>query len=294
MKESLTADRIANAIIQRRKKYENFLLVEGTHDRLFFLKFKSDSTQVEISFGWEKLIEIINKLKERGFNKVIGVIDKDLREMIPEEFQIPENIHTTDYHDINISCLEESFSVVFESINSDDKTESFKSAGNVECIKSYTYSLVRPLSYLRILNKRNKLNLTFKSNDSKKNRFDYAKFIDKDKYEFVSLEKLIETVTNFSRNKTDSKILPNNEILELLKQLIDEENFDDRLLNNGHDFGEIICIGLRRVLGSKDIESDTFLRECILAYDSSRFIETKLFATIKTNEITQETTYLNL
>ena len=131
MRNDMTVDRIANSIIQRRKKHENFILVEGSHDRLFLLKFKNDTTQIELTFGWEKLIDIMSVLKQRGFEKAIGIIDKDLREFIPENHTYDENIIITDEHDINILCIEKSFDVIFQSYCSEDKVERFKSEKNI-------------------------------------------------------------------------------------------------------------------------------------------------------------------
>lgn len=289
---NITADRIANSIIQRKKQYENFILVEGTHDRLFLLKFKNADTQVEITFGWEKLIDVLTILKARGYNKTIGIIDQDLREIIPEESISNDDIIITDHHDINIVCLEESFNTIFQSYCSEEKVKTFKAEKNVPCIKEYTYNLVKPLSFLKILNKRESLNLTFKSNDAKKNKLDYSKFIDKNKYELISLDKLVETITNFSRNKTQQKIIADNIILEKLNIILNNENYENAKLSSGHDFGEIVCVGLKKTLGTKEIDSEIFLKENILSYDSTAFVNTLIYKKIKTREAVQGTQYL--
>lgn len=292
MKDAITVDRIANSIIQRRKKYDNFILVEGSQDRLFFLKFKNDKSQIEITFGWEKLIQITSKLKERGFDKVIGIIDRDLREIIPENLSFDDNIILTDEHDINILCLEKSFNTIFQSYQSEDKVEKFKIEKKVTCLKDYTHEIIKPLSFLKVINKRDNLNLSFKGNDKNKKKIDYSKFINKEKYEFISLNKLVETVTNYSRNRTNEKIVSNEIILNKLNYIIDNENFEYSQLNCGHDFGEVICLGLKKVLGTKDIDSEQFLKENLLNYETSDFITTNIFKSINKIESTQETVYL--
>ena len=133
----ITVDRIANSIMQRRKKYENFILVEGSHDYLLILKFKNEGTQVEITFGWEKLVEIIANLKSKGFEKAIGIIDRDLRDLVPENTEFVDEIILTDEHDINIMSLEKSFEIVFKSYCSPEKVENFKQEKKNNCIKSY-------------------------------------------------------------------------------------------------------------------------------------------------------------
>lgn len=294
MIEHITADRIANSIILRKEKYENFILVEGSHDRLFLLKFKSENSQIEITFGWEKLLEVVKKLKERGYENILGIIDLDFREFVENDSIEDDNVIITYEHDINIMCIEKSFSLIFDSYCSEEKIDGFKKEHNINCIKKYTYDLLKPLSYLKVLNKRENLHLTFKSNDRKKNNFDYTKFIDKNKFILISVDKLIETVTNFSRGKTSNKIISNEKIFEKLEKILKNESFDEIKLSSGHDFGEVICLGLKKVLGSKEIDSETFLKECILSYDSSDFKKSKLYSDIKKMQTTKRTKFINL
>ncbi|MDV3996913.1 hypothetical protein CMT66_16100 [Elizabethkingia anophelis] len=294
MINSITADRIANSILQRRKKYNNFILVEGSHDRLFLLKFINNDTQIEITFGWEKLIKVIEILRDKGYENIIGIVDLDFRDFITDEITENDETILIDAHDIDILCLEKSFPTIFNSYCSQEKLESFKQSKNCECIKQYTYEILKPLSYLKFLNKKESLNLTFKSNGNKKNNFDYSKFIDKSKYELINNLKLIETVTNFSRGKTTNTILKNEEILKKLETLLEFEKFPEDKITNGHDFGEAIAIGLKKVLGSKDLDSETFLKECILSYDSTEFIKTKLYKKIQNIQKKKKIEFLKL
>ncbi|TJZ63302.1 hypothetical protein FAZ15_03210 [Sphingobacterium olei] len=73
-----------------------------------------------------------------------------------------------------------------------------------------------------------------------------------------------------------------------------KEKYEDNIVNSGHDFGEAICLGLKKVLGSKEIDSDTFLRECILGYDSENFFNTEMYSLIKKMEEKQKTNYLRV
>lgn len=294
MINSITADRIANSILQKRKKYNNFILVEGSHDRLFLLKFRHEDTQIEITFGWEKLIKVIEILRDKGFENIIGIVDLDFREFIPDKVIEDDEIILTDAHDIDILCLEKSFPTIFNNYCSEDKIENFKNSNNCECIKQYTYEILKPLSYLKLLNKREGLNLAFKSNGSKKNNFDYTKFIDKNKYTLINNVKLIETVTNFSRSKTENKILRNEEILKKLESLLASEVFAEEKITNGHDFGEAITIGIKKALGSKELDSETFLKECILSYDSTEFLKTNLYKKIYNIQIKKKTKFLKI
>lgn len=292
MRESITLDRVANSILQRSKKYENFILVEGSNDRIFFLKFKNANSQIEITFGWEKLIELLKLLKARGFKNVIGVIDKDHRSIIPLEVDLDEELIETDFHDINILTINESFEPIFNVYCSEDKYNKFLEDKKIKCLKTYTFNIAENLSYLRLLNKRENLHLSFKTNDGKKNRLDYSKFVNKDKYEFISLEKMIETITNFSRSKTTHSLLSNEKIYDLLIKLKSKESFDYLLFCNGHDFSELICLSLKKVLGSREVEPESFLKDCILNFDIFNFEKTEMYSKIKELEKIKKTQFL--
>lgn len=294
MRESITLDRIANSIILRKDKYENFILVEGTLDRLFFLKYKAENTQIELAFGWENLTILMEKLKERDYYKTIGIIDKDLRNIVPIELEFNEDIIETDSHDINILTIDKTFEIIFQSNYSPEKTEKFKENNDIACVKMHTYDMVEKVFYLRLLNHRENLHLSFKSKENIKNKLDFSKFINKDNYQFISLEKMIETITNFSRGKTSEKIINNDIILDKLVNLMETEKYDNKICINGHDFSEAICIGLKKALGSRDVEPESFLKDCILAYDGEDFVKTEMYAKIKKLEYKKHSKFLRV
>ncbi|MEI7486764.1 MAG: hypothetical protein WCJ72_05045 [Chryseobacterium sp.] len=88
--------------------------------------------------------------------------------------------------------------------------------------------------------------------------------------------------------------LSNDEIIQKLETIIKTEDFDSNLLNNGHDFGEIICLGLKKVLGSHDIDSEDFLKECILNYESKDFVSTLMYSDIKNLEKKKKSEFLKI
>ncbi|SDF09621.1 hypothetical protein [Epilithonimonas hungarica] len=288
MIKAITSNRISNAILIKKKKIKKLILVEGSHDKLFFLKFKDENCSVELAYGWKNVIQVLDDLKAKHFENCIGVIDADLKKVIPEEFEMPDNIFMTDLHDINIETIEHSFNVIYKSHCSEDKNDVFTSYKKITDLKNYIYELSKPLSFLRILSKRKNYHLSFKSKDETSNNIDYSKFINKEKFEFTSLKNLVETVINFSRSKTKNA-LPQNEILlkELADLLENERNkYEVTKITNGHDFGEIITLGLKKCLGSNQhIKADNILRDCILNYEYSEFKKTNLYLSIRDTEL---------
>ncbi|MNH34687.1 hypothetical protein D3C79_952990 [compost metagenome] len=79
-----------------------------------------------------------------------------------------------------------------------------------------------------------------------------------------------------------------------MNDIINKEVYDDTKLNCGHDFGEVICLGLKKALGTIEIDSELFLRENILNYESNDFVKTKLFEDITNIETKQKTKYFKL
>ncbi|RNA63222.1 hypothetical protein D1631_15440 [Chryseobacterium nematophagum] len=295
MRNAITPNRVANSILIKRKSMNKVIIVEGTHDLLFFSKFKHSESQIEIAFGWENVINVVNSLLKEGYDNCIGIIDTDLKPIIPESYIIPANVFTTDCHDINIETIEYSFDIIYNHYCSKEKDKKFKEDNQLNDIKTYIYSLALPISFLRILSKRNSYNLRFKCKDEEGNSLDFTKFIDKDKFKFINIEKLVEAVMNYSRNKIKTDIPTKDIIVAELNQLIEQENdtYDRNKITNGHDFGEIILVGLKRKLGNNQhIKSDDFLKDCILNYEFVEFQKTKLFQQIKRFEATNTIEYL--
>ena len=295
MRNAITANRVANSILIKRKSINKVIIVEGTHDLLFFSKFKHSESQIEIAFGWENVINVINSLLEEGYENCIGIIDTDLKPIIPESYVIPDNVFTTDCHDINIETIEYSFDIIYNHYCSTEKDKKFKEDNQLSDMKRYIYSLALPISCLRILSKRHTYNLCFKCKDEEGSSLDFTKFIDKDKFKFINIEKLVETVVNYSRNRIKNEIPTKDIIVTELNKLIEEESetYDKKHITNGHDFGEIILIGLKKKLGNNQhIKSDDFLKDCILTYEFVEFQKTKLFQQIKEFEVINNIEYL--
>ncbi|KFF02320.1 DUF4435 domain-containing protein [Chryseobacterium luteum] len=295
MKEYITPERVATSILIKRKKQKKCFIVEGNHDRLFFLKFKDSDVNVEIAFGWENVIEVLKILKKENFLDVIGIIDSDFKLMVPEKFEKLENLILTDYHDVNTLTLDKSFDVVIKTHESEEKINSFLEEKK-KPLKEYIYSLARPLAMLKLLNKRENYNISFKGKKNDSPSLDFSKFINKDKFEYISNEKLIETIINYCNGKTKMPLPTKDILIDKLNELIklESKNYTDVSLICGHDFGEIAVLGLKKRLGSKSIKGDDFLNECVLNYDSMDFKKTKLYQSIKDIETKTFQTYLKV
>jgi len=88
MIENLTPDRIANAILLDSSYKGLYVLVEGNKDCKLFSKFLSlETLRIRTTFGCKKMMEVFAILNSRGFNRKVGIIDRDFYNVLGNEPQ---------------------------------------------------------------------------------------------------------------------------------------------------------------------------------------------------------------
>ncbi len=276
LRDEITPNIIANTICQ--DIYEGYyILVEGDTDELFFSKFlNAEKSQIEICHGKENVIEtiqILNKRNNKKKNKTLAIVDKDYDFLDNTEY--PENIIQTDFHDVEMMCLKsESFDSVAKEYFSKKKIEKLKQ-DQVDCIRSYFLSIIKPISELRIISKKENLNLSFKTTKKRPKELKYEKFICKDNFVFKGYDELINTVKTYYNQAIH---LNNQELIDKIKQL-DLEKYDAFDICHGHDLSRIIQIGLKKKIGKSKLTSvtiDEIERALRLAYSLVDFAKTDL------------------
>lgn len=281
MKEYITPTRTANAIMQNADSFDSFLVLEGEYDILLFKKFiDNEKCKLEIGFGYEKVVEILDILNKRSFNKALGIIDSDFRLLEEEKIEV-DNIVSTDHHDLEISVINsDAFQAVLSFHIQEEKLLS--KYGDYENFKTHIFSVLRPLSFLKWLNQREKLGIIFKPEEPEGKKLDISKFICPTNLTFIKLEKLIETVLNYCNGKVKITI-KKEDIEKKLNDLI-KNDIDVYRLSNGHDVISLLSLSLRKHvsnLNSKSISSEQLQRELYLAYESRHFQESVLYTKIK-------------
>lgn len=282
MIEYITPDRTANAIMQKSDSFSSFLVIEGEFDELFFNKFTNVDCNIEIGFGYEKVLKILEILNERKFTKALGIIDADFRILDAEVISI-DNILITDFHDLEVSVINsDAFKNVLNFHIQKEKFE--KNYSSFSDLRKHLFEIIKPLSYLKWLNIKNKLGIVFKPKESNGKTLDFSKFICINQLSFLDFGTLIKTVLDYSNSKV--KVAIKAETLEKdLKDFITDVDLNH--LCNGHDVIELMCLSLKKHisnLNSKAVSTETIHRELYLAYESSYFQDTKLYTDIKSWE----------
>lgn len=281
MVEYITPTRTANAIMQKTDSYDSFLILEGEYDDLLFKKFiDKEKCKIEIGFGYKNVLEILEILNERSFDKAIGVLDSDFS-VINGEIRNMENAVCTDFHDLEMSTINsDAFQNVMNFHVQEEKLIS--QYGTYDNFKKHIFSVLKPLSFLKWLNQKKNIGLIFKPKNAEGKVLDLSKFICNNSITFSDTKTLVEAVLNYCNGKVTLSIKV-DELQKNLDEFIDD-NIDLNHLTNGHDVITLASLSLRKHisnLNSKAITPTQLQREIYLAYEARYFQNTELYKKIK-------------
>lgn len=276
MRSDLTADRLANAVRMRRSEETIFsFIVEGNLDlKIYPSFFKKDQVHVQPSFGYEKLLDAITILNREKIDSVLGIIDKDFREITNEKIEI-DNVFLTDFHDLETMILGSPVLDLFKDVYI-QKEDKVKETLNGYSIKEYIFYVARVIASFRYLNYIEKDNFGLRFND-----LNYKKMINSPE------NRIYELIFDHSRNENDKFEMSNyDEIIEEYEK-IKVKDFDILQFVNGHDLMHLLLhttnLVLRKENSDEKFNSVKDLERVLeLAYISSHFFyETDMFKEIK-------------
>lgn len=287
MQQHITADRIANSIMQEEKFDGAYILVEGTKDiKVYSRLVDKNSIRVRQTHGKYKQREVYRILSERGFNSKLCVRDADfLRVPGNEKFQpnYPESIFATDDHDAEVMMANtDAFTNLLLITSSEEKIKAFEEK-HKNNIRSLIFELAKPIGYLRYANKKHKLGLSFKPERPDGNKLKFKKFICDKQFKYFNLDTMINTVFEYSKNR-GNEVASRDEIFKKLESSI-ELNIPTTELINGHDVSEITSIVITKGLQSDSnlIQDQASVESSLtLAYELRHFHESKLYLSLQT------------
>lgn len=225
-------------------KNKIFILLEGKTDvKLFRNIFNHQNTNIDQINGKEKIIKVLEKLKNEGFTKIFGIKDSDFDNL--ENITYSNiNLFITDYADMELHMLE---SQALESLVNEFSIESCHKVF-LENLRRKLYAETIFIGYLRWYNER-----YFKENGDYLFRFkglNFNDFIKISHCDFsidlnVFFNKLIDfSNINLTKNDleniiSDLKLISNNylqicnghDITKLLSLLFNNQNSDTSNLN---------------------------------------------------------------
>jgi len=283
MEQYITPDRIANAIMQDNSYMGHYLIVEGAKDVKFFQKYvDQNSFRIREALGYEKVLSVLKILDERGFNKKIGIIDSDFSEILQNTEKI-DGLYLTDDHDIEVMIIKtKALYNVIHLFCSHIKVKTWEESKGIT-IRDIIFELGRKIGYLKLANKVHGLGLVFRPLKPEGNQISYRDFIDEKTMEFVGTNKMIETIMNYSRNKSQT-MKSKGEIEEKLNR-ISQINYNRHHLTNGHDLTNILYILMKKTLSSRNkmlVDFNSVEDSLILAYEFDDFKQTNLYQQLNT------------
>ena len=187
----------------------------------------------------------------------------------------------TDDHDIEVMIIKtKALESVLNVFCSKEKIKEFEKVKGIS-IRDALFILGKEIGYLKLANKVYDLGLVFKPKDTEGNQINYTNFVCDKKLEFLGVDKLIDTIINYSRNK--SEIIKSREKISEKLSAINSQELDLMQLVNGHDLSNFLYILMKKILKSRNRMLNDF--NCvedslILAYEFKHFKETELFSQI--------------
>lgn len=235
-----TPEEIVTEISMSQNK--RWLILEGSSDYNFFCgkNFFNNIVYKDVG-GWENVRDVVEKSYTDTSHNVVGLIDRDYRDLTHENPEHPK-IVITDLHDIeNILFESNALNAVYTQYGGRDKLPRRGQPIDIKSIKKEIDKAAIPLGIYRAYCYANKINISFKD-------LDYDKFIDKNNLSFN-----IQNFENHLRGKPG-----NRELISQVKwkeaqscNWASPDFFVPVLIRHGHDLMEIIAISLKKKYGSQ-------------------------------------------
>lgn len=249
------------------------LLVEGDDDILFFERFiNADGCKLLPARGKENVLTAISILNKENIKGTLGIVDADFWHIMPPE-EIPVRLCVTDHHDLEIMIIESQALIsLLNEYGSQEKIQTFSDSFANNDIRQILYEIAFPFGILRFISASRGLRLKF--TDLK-----YDRTVNKSNLE-VNITKLVRTI-----HESSACNLAQDELHGIFNKVSTEQRKGDRSqLCCGDDIIAIICIGLRKVLGTLDkkIASRKIIASALrLSYDSKHLQATRLYACVR-------------
>ena len=270
MREYITPDRIANKIrlLRTQSQYRgSFLIVEGDTDaRLWKNLVDSTKCRVENAYNKKNAVTVLNILEQGNFAGVLAVVDADF-DILEGSVSLSQNLLFTDTHDLETMLLKSpALDKVLLEHGSEDKIKGF-----AKDIRQTLLESAKVIGYLRWASLKFDYCLKFED-------LAFKKFVD-DRTLILNQSELIKTVKNNSQKQG----LDEPEITAKMDSL-KTNNQNMWYICCGHDMICILSIALCKALGScqpHKVEPNVLEQDLRLAYESSYFCKTQLYAAIQ-------------
>lgn len=249
----------------------NFVLLEGESDiRLFRKFFNLEKCKVEnIPGGNPKLEECVATLINI-YPLIVGIRDSDFIQILDPQYA-KQNMFLTDQHDIETTML--NFKPVLNALVFEFST---KKEDEHEALKDNLIQIISSLSYLKLLNEKESLRLSFSSGFQ-----DLISFANQN----IDLDQYISRCISKS---PDALITDSALILEKLA-LLRESNYDKMHLTNGHDLLNVFAKYFREIEGRNGTNGEQLETALRMIFTKKMFEETNLYSELNVWSVANET-----
>lgn len=259
-----------------------YFYVEGSSDSCMWRNFIDDkNVKVQACNGWENVVETVSKNIAAG-NTCIGVVDLDFHTYLPEEKKEHPNIFMTDDHDLEMMIYHsDDYLKAINVVDPNGKRQEYEEYRHVHVLDE-AKAIADRIARLRMAVKKHNVKLVFRKMN-KDNEFsypEYDKVLDKRTLAYISDDKLIKYIVDWSRNETHVQVQP-ADVLPLLEH----ENaniYDEWKFLNGHDMTLILTILLKKKLKLTALaNAESFENGLYVAYEKLSLQQTNLYAKIQ-------------
>lgn len=267
-----TPNVLSNTIRQLRQNFDGaIVLLEGDTDSRWLKPWtKRQSCKAVAARGREHALETFQVLEEAQFKGILAIVDSDFWRLEGDAPSSP-NLLTTDTHDLETMIFRSpAFEKILLHYGSEQQIELFQNNLKIS-IRDHILSMAVEVGILRWLNSKNNYGLSFQS-------LRLSNLIDTNSYSFRKSE-LVGRVMALSGRIGVSAATIEQE-LNVLRQV----RCDPWQICQGHDFTQILSIGLRTKLGScsnEEVKPEKLEQSVHLAYEYEHFRETALYVAIK-------------
>jgi hypothetical protein len=268
--QNLKPDRIANRIrlLRTQSRYTGSILIaEGDTDARVWKRFvDSTKCRVEIAHNKDNAVKVLNILEQGNFVGVLAIVDADF-DILEGTVSVSQNLLFTDTHDLETMLLK---SPALEKVLSEHGSED-KIKGFAKDVRQTLLESAKIIGYLRWASLKFDYCLRFED-------LAFNKFVDKETLALNESD-LMKTVKNNSQKLglDEQEIRANMNSLKTNTQ-------DIWYICCGHDMIAILSIALCKALGScnsQKVEPNVLEQNLRLAYESSYFCKTQLYAAIQ-------------
>ena len=272
----------AHTVAAKQGRFDGcHLYVESGSDARFWRYFVDENNvMLHACDGWPEVVNTIQREVAKGI-MCIGIIDNDFRNLTKYPEPLPDNVFTTDDHDVEMMALKtEAARRVVTHYDASRKLAAFeRQEGD---LMEFVWGISDSIGLLKLANHKNHLNIVFKKVDRNQNIElpGYENFLDS-MCHYISDARMIRYLCSWSGSQGKT---PNKNDAEIMA-LTDAEkraNHDTMQLSCGHDACYVLARVIeKRITNKRKVTQEDVESYLSVAYQADDLQKTELYEYIE-------------